>query len=177
MINSNEKILLEENGKYQFDFTALEYVWEMHDLTTKIMLSDVDFITETDKEVLFIEYKNANIEGAVSPDTMLKKIKHGSFYQNIARKFYDSLLLFWACKGNEKEFPIVYVLIIEHPILDKKLRRQLKLKIANQLPFKLQSDKVAREIISSFEVYDLEEWRAHYPQINITPVTYESGGG
>jgi len=168
MTSLNEKILLEENGRYQFDFSALAYVWEMHDLTTSTTLSDVDFITETETEVLFIEYKNANIEGAANPDAMVQKIKHESFYHKIARKFYDSLLLFWACKGNEKELPIVYILIIEHPILDKKLRRQLKLKIDKQLPFRLNSDKVQREIIQAFEVYDLEEWAEKFPQIKIT---------
>lgn len=170
MTDYNEKVLVEENGRYQFDFSALDNVWEMHDLTTSTMLSDVDFITETETEVVFIEYKNANVENAVNPDAMLKKIKHGDFYQKIARKFYDSLLLFWACKGNEKELPIVYVLIIEHPILDKKLRRQLKLKIEKQLPFRLQSDKIQREIIQRFEVCNLEEWAEDFPQIKITAI-------
>ncbi len=170
MINSNDKILIEENGQYQFDFSTLEYVWEMDTLTTGVMLSDVDFITETNKDVLFIEYKNANIKDAVKPEAMLKKIKHGDFYQSIARKFYDSLLLFWANKGNEKESPIVYVLIIEGPSLDKKIRRQLKLKIMKQLPFKLKERLTDREIISNFEVYDLAEWAEKYPDIKITPI-------
>lgn len=170
MTNFNQKILIEENGKYQFDFSMLDYVWEMHDIVSHTTLSDVDFITETEIEVLFIEYKNANIENAVSPDALLKKIKHESFYHKIARKFYDSLLLFWACKGNEKELPIVYVLIIEHPLLDKKLRRQLKLKIEKQLPFQLNSDQITREIISRFEVVDLMEWKNHFPQIEIQAI-------
>jgi hypothetical protein len=172
MTKLNGKVLLEENGKYQFDFSPLGNVnvWEMHDLTTSTILSDVDFITETETEVVFIEYKNANIEGAVNPNAMLKKVKHGDFYRKIARKFYDSLLLFWACKGNMKELPIVYILIIEHPILDKKLRRQLKLKIEKQLPFRLQNEKVKREIIQAFEVYNLEEWAENFPQIKITAV-------
>lgn len=53
----NNKVLLDENKQYRFDFSNLEYVWEIHDLTSNVMLSDVDFITETNKEVLFIEYK------------------------------------------------------------------------------------------------------------------------
>ncbi|KGR80643.1 hypothetical protein CD30_19550 [Ureibacillus massiliensis 4400831 = CIP 108448 = CCUG 49529] len=170
MTNLSDKILIEENGKYQFDFSALDYVWEIHDIVSHTTLNDVDFITETEKEVLFIEYKNANIEDAVNPGAMLKKIKHESFYYKIARKFYDSLLLFWACKGNEKELPIVYVLIIEHPLLDKKLRRQLKLKIEKQLPFELNSELIAREIISQFEVVDLTEWKNHFPQIEIRAI-------
>lgn len=66
-----KKVLVEENGRYQFDFSALGYVWEMHEIVTHTTLSDVDFITETESEVLFIEYKNANIKGAANPDAML----------------------------------------------------------------------------------------------------------
>lgn len=65
---------------------------------------------------------------------MLQKVKHEDFYRKIARKYYDSLLVFWACKGNERELPIVYVLLIEHPLIDKKIRKKLKLKIGKQLP-------------------------------------------
>lgn len=167
MTSSNEKILIEENGQYQFDFSAMEYVWEMDAMTVGVMLSDVDYITESKHEVLFIEYKNANIKDAVRPEAMLKKIKHGDFYQSIARKFFDSLLLFWARKANEKELPIVYVLIIEGPSIDKKIRRQLKLKIMKQLPFKLKENFREREIISSFEVYNLAEWAEKFPDIKI----------
>lgn len=169
-MTNHEKVLVDENNKFQFDFSELAYVWEMHDVVRRTMLSDVDFITETENEVLFIEYKNANVEGAANPDGMLKKMGHRDFYTKIARKFYDSLLLFWASDGNEKELPIVYVLIVEHPILDKKLRRQLKLKIMNQLPFKLASEKIKREIISTFEVYNLEEWAERFPEIKISAV-------
>lgn len=77
-----------------------------------------DFITETEKEVVFIEYKNGNIENAVNPDAMLQKIKHESFYHKIARKFYDSLLVFWACKGNEKELPIGLLLFFIEKLAD-----------------------------------------------------------
>ncbi|MCB2340311.1 hypothetical protein [Clostridium estertheticum] len=52
------KILIDENKKYRFDFSNVEYVLEIHNLISNGMLSDVDFITETNNEVLFIEYKN-----------------------------------------------------------------------------------------------------------------------
>lgn len=164
------KVLLDENKQYRFDFSNSKYVLEIHDLISNLMLSDVDFITEIDKEVLFIEYKNAKIEGASNPDGMFEKIKHEDFYKRIARKYYDSLLIFWACKRNEKELPIVYVLLIEHPLIDKKLRKKLKLKIGKQLPIKLEDEKILREVLTDFEVYDLEEWKTNYPQIQITPV-------
>lgn len=164
------KVLIDENKQYKFDFSDLEYVLEIHNLISNVMLSDVDFITETNNEVLFIEYKNAGIKGASNPDAMLKKTKHEDFYKRIARKYYDSLLMFWACKGNEKELPIVYVLLIEHPLIDKKLRKILEMKIGKQLPIKLKGEKILREVLSNFKVYNLEEWRSSFPQIKITPV-------
>lgn len=167
---TSSKIRIEENGRFQFDFSALDYVWEFHDIVAKTALSDVDFITETDEEVLFIEYKNANIKNAVNPEAMLQKIKHETFYHKIARKFYDSLLLFWARNGNEKNLPIVYVLIIEHPILDKKLRRQLKLKIEKQLPFRLNDPLIKKQVISNFEVMDLKECTERIPKVRISEV-------
>lgn len=164
------KILLDENKEFQFDFSQTSYVWQMDELTSNLILSDVDFITETDKEILFIEYKNANIKGAVNPDGMFSKIKHQDFYMKIARKYYDSLLLFWTRKGSISEWSIAYVLLIEHPMIDKKLRKQLKLKIGNQLPLKLNDDHILKKYLSRFEVFNLEEWQENFPEINITPV-------
>jgi len=71
----SDKVLFDENKQYRFDFSNLEYVKEPHNLMSDVMLSDVDFITETNKEVLFIEYKNARIEGAANLEAMFKKIK------------------------------------------------------------------------------------------------------
>lgn len=64
----------------------------------------------------------------------------------------------------------MYVLIIEHPILDKKLRRQLKLKIEKQLPFRLDDPLIEKQVISSFEVMDLNEWEERFPQVVISAV-------
>lgn len=168
MNEREEKVLIEENGKYQFDFSAAAYVLELHDAVKSTMLSDVDFITGIGQEVVFIEYKNASVEGAANPDAMLKKIKGGNFYEKIARKFYDSLLLFLAKEKDAAALPVVYFLIIEHPALDKRIRRQLTLKIMNQLPFRFQEIHLEREMIRHFETVNLEEWAEQYPQIPIT---------
>lgn len=34
----NNKVLLDENKQYSFDFSDLEYVWQMNDLTSNVML-------------------------------------------------------------------------------------------------------------------------------------------
>lgn len=55
-------IFIDENQSCQFDFSAA--IWATNELNTiyhnaKVQLSDVDFIVETETEILFIEYKNA----------------------------------------------------------------------------------------------------------------------
>lgn len=166
------KILLDENKQYRFDFSNCEYVLEFHDLANKSKLNDVDFITELNDEVLFIEYKNSNIPDAVNPDAMFRKIKEKpeKFYSNIAKKYYDSLLILWACKGNEKDKPISYIFLVEDKLIDKKIRKKLKLKIGNQLPFNLKGENIVREVLSRFEVYNLKEWESEFSNIKIMPV-------
>ena len=164
------KILLDENKQYKFDFSKSKYVLNIHEMTSKTtMLSDVDFITATEKEVIFIEYKNANIANAKNPDAMLNKTNTEAFYKKIARKYYDSLFIFWACDKNEKNMPIIYILLIEHPMMDKKIRKMLKEKIKKQLPFNLKDERITRTIISDFDVCNLEEWREKFPYFSITP--------
>lgn len=163
------KILFDENKQYKFDFSNTDYVINIHEIAAQTtMLSDVDFITQTDNKVLFIEYKNANIPNAKNPDAMLKKTNTEAFYKKIARKYYDSLLLFWACNGNTREVPIIYILLIEHPLIDKKIRKMLREKINKQLPFNISDKRIAHSLIKDFNVYNLDEWRKKYPDISIT---------
>lgn len=167
-----EKILVEENGIYEFDFSNCEYVLEFHDIANKSKLKDVDFVTEVHDEVLFIEYKNSNIPNAVRPDAMFKKIKENpeKFYSSIADKYYDSLFILWACDGNKENKKIAYIFLLEDKLIDEVMRKKLKIKIKKQLPFNLKGDKVVREILSRFEVYNLKEWESAFPNINIRPV-------
>lgn len=118
-----------------------------------------------------MKYKNSNIEGAVKPDVMFRKIKEKSekFYANIAKKYYDSLLMFWSCKENEKDKPIAYIFLIEDKLIDEKIRKKLKLKIGKQLLLKVKDD-VKRELLSKFEVYNLKEWQQEFEKIEIRKV-------
>jgi hypothetical protein len=166
------KILTDENNKFKFDFTNCKYVIEFHDLANKLKLNDVDFITEFDNNIIFLEYKNANIKDAVNPNAFVDKIKRDpeKFYKNIAKKYYDSLMLFWATGGNKDEFPIIYILLIEAPIMDAKIRKQLRIKIGKQLPINLKDDSLVREMLSKFEVFSLEEWKERFKEIKISSV-------
>lgn len=165
------KIVLDENKSFTFDFSKCEYILEFHDLANKLKLNDVDFITELNDEIIFIEYKNSNIEGAVKPDAMYSKIKGdpSKFYSNIAKKYYDSLFMLWSQNGNEKDKKILYVLLLEDKLIDEKMRKQLKLKIGRQLPLRIK-EEVKRELLSNFEVYNLKEWKAKFNDIEIKKV-------
>ncbi|QUF84854.1 hypothetical protein KDJ93_08140 [Clostridium butyricum] len=166
------KILTDENNRYKFDFTKSKYVIEFHDLANKMKLNDVDFITEYNDNIIFLEYKNANIKNAVNPNAFVDKIKKEpeKFYKNIAKKYYDSLMMFWAAGGNKDDFPIIFILLIEAPIMDAKIRKQLKLKIGKQLPLNLKEDVIVREMLSKFEVFSIDEWKERFKEINIEEI-------
>lgn len=166
----NNKILLDENKQYKFDFTNTEYVLELHQLANSLSVNDVDFITESNGEVLFIEYKNSDIKNAVKPDAMLEKINTDKFINNISKKYYDSLLLFWGNGYNELENEIKYILLLQHPKIDLRVRKQIRNKIREKLPMIRKNKPIVKGFVSTFEVYNLNEWEEKVENIKILPV-------
>lgn len=162
-------ILIDENKQYSFDFSKIESVWEIHKITNKINLSDVDFIAKTDKEILFIEYKNANIKEASKPSELHENLKGDKKINQLVKKYYDSLLVFWAF-NNKSELPIRYIFLVEGPLIDAKFRKKIKFNLMNRLPFKLENEEDTAKFISSLEVYNLEEFKINIPNIIITPI-------
>lgn len=70
----------------------------------------------------------------------------------------------WACRKNEKDRPIVYTLLIEHPEIDGKIRKKLREKISKQLPIGLNDEQqIKRNVLNRFEVLNIEEWHKAYP--------------
>ncbi|ERK29732.1 hypothetical protein [Clostridium intestinale] len=171
-----EKIFQDENKNYSFDFTDAEEVLEPHNISQKTtMLADVDFVLDTKDKIIFLEYKNASTKNANNPSAFKEKIlgkdNKAKFYENISKKFYSSLFIIWACNKNDEEKDIEYLLLIEHPEIDGKIRRILRNKIAKQLPFKLLAEKeVKRKILSEFKVINIEEWHSIYPEFKITEI-------
>lgn len=163
------RILLDENKQYWFDFSNTESVWEIHEITNKITLSDVDFIARTDKEILFIEYKNANIKGASKPNQLNEDLKGDKKINQLVKKYYDSLLVFWAFH-NKSELPIRYIFIVEGPLIDADFRKRIKYNLMNRLPFKLENKEDTKRFISAVEVYDLQEFRKSIPKVIVTSV-------
>lgn len=152
------KIYREENNVYQIDCSkALWSTDELNDIfhnTGVSILSDVDFIFETEEDIIFVEYKNANISGAVNPDAF--KPSEDKSVNKIAYKFYDSLIYILAC-GHKK--PLKYVYILEYQKGDSTTRKFIRNRISEKLPFRLQKvEGIKKELISSFDVLSIEEW-------------------
>ena len=151
-------IYIEENNAYQFDFTSA--IWStdklnsIYNKTVASVLSDVDFIAEIEKDMLFVEYKNANAAGAINPDAFVPSSDKSIL--KIAYKFYDSYIYIQAC---EYKKPYKYIYILEYPKGDSTTRKLIRNRIASKLPFELQKDNsIKHQIISSFEVLSIDEW-------------------
>jgi hypothetical protein len=168
-------VYIEENGAYQFDFSqALWATDELHRAfhSTHVDLSDVDFVAETETELILLEYKNATITGAVKPEAF--RPSDDNKIKKIAWKYYDSWIYLMALK---KEKPCTYVYILEYPRADSVTRKAIRNKIMNKLPFDLQKlPQIKRQLIKELQVLSIDEWNNHetYKRFPITPVTNHS---
>ena len=166
------QIFEEENHVYQFDFSKANWaINSLHDVFSHnivSILSDVDFIAETDNCLILVEYKNSIIPGAVNPEAF--NLQSQKLQNKIAYKFYDSWIYL---KAIGKEKPLKYVFIVESPHSDLVMRKMLRDKISNLLPFKLQSSpEIKCKIIEGFDVLSINEWNTHdvYKNFPITSI-------
>ena len=87
-----EQIFQDENHTCEFNFTKAQWAIDgLHNIygQAKAGLSDVDYLVETEKEILLIEYKNADIAEAAHPERF--NIKSDKKINNLVKKYYDSL--------------------------------------------------------------------------------------
>ncbi|MBM6897413.1 hypothetical protein H9X86_08555 [Pseudoflavonifractor capillosus] len=163
--------LIEENGRYALDcHNALWATDQIHTTyqQAKVRLKDVDFVLETEELLILVEYKNANIEGAVNPDAFQPNTEKR--VDDIWRKYFDSLH-YLALKGKTK--PKHYVYILEYPNGDSTARRRLRTRIEDDLPFSLHTVLgIEPEIISEFSVLSIQEWNDHevYGKFPLVPI-------
>ena len=163
-------IFKEENGFYGIDCTHA--VWatdQLHDIyeKSKVQLNDVDFIIETDENILLVEYKNANIPGAAAPEKFDPMT--GRSFDRVVRKFYDSLHYL---RLIEKTKPAVYVYILEYPKGDIVMRKRLRNNMKQKLPFALQDNvNPNMPIIDGVDVVSISEWNKNttYGKYPISP--------
>lgn len=159
-------IYMEENGQYSLDCSAA--IWStdkihsyyqdsMHRYGYIGFLCDVDFVIENEKNILLVEYKNANIPGAANPAAFHPEGENK--LENVAKKFYDSL--HWlSIKGKDK--PRKYIYILEYPNGNSTSRLMIRNKLQKKLPFDLQANvpDACRKMIDEIKVVNISEWNA-----------------
>lgn len=170
----DNKILQDENGRVQFDFSNAIDVFEPHELASMYSeyISDVDFVIEEEQRIVCLEYKNASVKDAANAEAFQRKLAGEEFWKRVAKKFYGTIFLVWACNKNRAEKPIEYVLLIEtNPSMDDALKKRFAAKMMRQLPFKYGSRaEIRRKIIDRFEIVDLKEWSVKYPQYPVREI-------
>ena len=169
-----DKVLYDENRKIQFDFSKVINVFEPHELASMYSeyLSDVDFVVEDCEKLYCVEYKNANIEGAVNPQALTDKLNTDTFWCKIAKKFYGTMFLVWACDKNTEDKPVQYVLIMEtNPNMDLALKKRFMLKMQSRLPYKfIGKEDIRRHVIDDeFLILDIKEWNEKFEKY---PISY-----
>lgn len=165
-----EKVIMDENGHYTFDFSGCIEISQYHDIANQSKLNDVDFIAEMESKILFIEYKNSDVPGSSNPNGLFEKRKNNphEFNRNLINKFLHSLIVLWAECKNSGNKPIHYIFIINEGLVDKKVRAKIKKMLENNLPFKLNEEStIKKEIITYVDVVNLDEFKQKYSEIPV----------
>ncbi len=161
-----DKVFVDENHSCEIDFSAADWATDqLNHIFHKAKLSilhDVDFVAETETEILLVEYKNANLRNAAKPEAFHPW--EDKSLDTVARKYYESLYYLRAIQhGQHKEKKYVY--IVESVNGDLQLRKQIRVRLAGRLPFLLQKQEVLSEkLIDSLEVLSIDEWNELYRQ-------------
>lgn len=157
-------ILKDENESWQIDFSsaiwATDKLNEIFSVIKDSFLSDVDFVAETEDFVLFVESKNSNFREVSYKFKPLEKEKIIS----VARKYYDSSIYVRSLikdRGKKK----IYIYLLETHNGDCVLRKHVRSRLKERLPFKLQRDAVLYEtMIDDFDVLSFDEWNKRFKQ-------------
>ena len=123
-------------------------------------MSDVDFVAETEDFVLFVESKNSNFKEATHKFKPYETEKIIS----VARKYYDSSAYVRSLikDRNKKK---IYIYLLESRNGDTNLRKSVRTRLKDRLPFKLQrSDGLYETMIDDFDVLNLDEWNKRFKQ-------------
>lgn len=163
-------VFTEENGNYMIDCSkALWATDELHEQyhTARCSLSDVDWIFETDRKIVLVEYKNANVAGVCYPEAF--KPKEEKVIDKVVKKFYDSLH-YLTLLGKTK--PKEYIYILEYPNGDSVSRKMIRNRMKKKLPFLLQENiGEGKKLIEKLEVLSINEWNTNeqYGEFPIMP--------
>ncbi|WP_303018287.1 hypothetical protein [uncultured Mitsuokella sp.] len=158
-------VFCDENKSCTIDFSAAPWATDrIHDVFHEaklFVLSDVDFVAETENELLLVEYKNANLSNAAHPEAF--RPLEDKRLNRVAMKYYNSLQFLQVMNhGIDKKKRYVYILECLNG--DRVLRKRVRELLAARLPFLLQQQMhMPRKMIDSVDVFSIEEWNEAYP--------------
>lgn len=157
-------IFKDENASWQIDFSSAIWATDnLHKIFAIVkdgFLSDVDFVAEDEDYVLFVESKNSNFKDASHDFNPLEREK----IINVARKYYDSLVYIRSLlqERNKKK---IYIYLLEARHGDSTLRKRVRNRLKDRLPFKLQrDDRLCEKMIDDFDVLSFAEWNTRFKQ-------------
>lgn len=163
-----EFIFTDENQTCQIDFTnavwATDQLNSIFSVVKDSILSDVDFIVEGANSIFFIEVKNSNFLGVDNPKSF--KPLHEDLIRVLAKKFFDSFHYVRGL-GKTSDKQKIYICLIETPLGDSVMRRALRNRLKDRLPFKLQkifSEKMIDDVL----VWSFDEWNEYFPQFPLS---------
>lgn len=163
-----EFIFTDENQTCQIDFTnavwATDQLNSIFSVVKDSILSDVDFIVEGANSIFFIEVKNSNFLSVDNPKAF--KPLHEDLIRVLAKKFFDSFHYVRGL-GKTSDKQKIYICLIETPLDDSVMRRALRNRLKDRLPFKLQkifSEKMIDDVL----VWSFDEWNEYFPQFPLS---------
>lgn len=166
-----KKLFEDENHTTVFDFSAAKEVFEPHTLASyhSEYISDVDFVLESEDELLFMEYKNGNTKVVNNPQAFVDKVKSGSLANVLIKKFYGTLLLVMITDRNPMKKPVRYICVIEAGDgIDDVMMKKLRNKVYAGLPFEYQSmQEIKVPVLDGFDLINLARWNNVYTQYPI----------
>ncbi len=172
-----EKIFTDEANpvpSVQIDFSSAINIIQINHIFNRDIkpniLKDVDVIVETENDLIFVEVKNSNRIDATKPNFKPKSDKK---LNDVALKFYDSLLFttFINFASHKRK---IYCYLVEVDKGDSVLRNDIKILLADRLPFKLQiQNNLPTKMIDSLEVLSFDEWNQKFPQFPLTRLVDE----
>ena len=158
------QIFSDENHSCEIDFSsafwATDQLYDIFHNAGLTIWHDVDFVAETNDELLLVEYKNSNLSKAVNAFNPLEEEK----LDNVARKYYESSYYLQAVRQVEQKKK-KFVYILEHKNGDSVMRKMVRKRLSARLPFRLQNQlALPGKWIESLEVLSVAEWNEKYAQ-------------
>jgi len=131
----------------------------------------VDFIVETARHILFIEFKDPEHRQAAveAQEAFLQELRAGQKDDELVRKYRDSFLYQWAVGAVMK--PILYWVLIACDALDEAMLLQRTEELKRKLPIQgPKSGTWQRQIAADCGVFNLNTWNAHLRAFRVVRV-------